>query len=85
MEEIGYELGYVRASVHRRQILKTLENCNGKMPSTIAKQTQIKPTNISTYLKQLKEKDLIECIKPEVRKGKLYRLTVKGKKILNYI
>ena len=37
----------------------------------------------SITLKQLKEHELVECINPEVRKGRLYRLTEKGEKIVD--
>ena len=52
-----------------------------KIPSEIAKDTEIFQNHISNTLRQLKEHELIECINPEVRKGKLYRLTNKGKNI----
>ena len=40
---------------------------------------------MSFTLKQLQEHDLVECINPEVRKGRLYRLTDKGEKLLDKI
>ena len=49
-----------------------------KIPSEIANDTEIFQNHISNTLKQLKEHELIECINPEVRKGRLYRLTDKG-------
>ena len=53
-----------------------------KIPSEIANDTEIFQNHISNTLKQLKEHELIECINPEVRKGKLYRLTENGEKIV---
>lgn len=52
------------------------------MPSQIAKDTGIVQNHISNTLRQLKEHDLVECINPEVRKGRLYRLTDKGDEIV---
>ena len=52
------------------------------MPSQIAKDTGIVQNHISNTLRQLKEHDLVECINPEVRKGRLYRLTDKGEEII---
>lgn len=57
--------------------MKTLEG-DVKIPSEIANDTEIFQNHISNTLKQLKEHELIECINPEVRKGRLYRLTDKG-------
>lgn len=39
--------------------------------------------HISATLRQLKEHELIECINPEVKKGRLYRLTYKGEKLVD--
>lgn len=75
---------YVKKSQYRSKVLKTLAN-DTKMPSRIAKDTGIVQNHISNTLKQLKEHDLVECINPEVRKGRLYRLTDNGEKIINKI
>ena len=37
---------------------------------------------MSATLRQLKEHELVECINPEVRKGRLYRLTKKGELLI---
>ena len=51
------------------------------MPSQIAKDTGIVQNHISNTLRQLKEHDLVECINPEVRKGRLYRQTDNGEAV----
>ena len=53
-----------------------------KIPSEIANDTEIFQNHISNTLRQLKEQELIECINPEVRKGRLYRLTDKGDEVV---
>ena len=53
-----------------------------KIPSEIANDTEIFQNHISNTLRQLKEHELIECINPEVKKGRLYRLTDKGEKVI---
>lgn len=53
-----------------------------KIPSQIAKDSDILQNHISAVLKQLKEHELVECINPEVKKGRLYRLTSKGDEIV---
>ena len=57
--------------------MKSLDG-NVKIPSEIANDTEIFQNHISNTLRQLKEHELIECINPDVRKGRLYRLTDKG-------
>ena len=72
---------YIEKSKYRSKVLKTLAN-NAKMPSEISKDTGIVQNHISNTLRQLKDHDLVECINPEVRKGRLYRLTDYGENVL---
>ena len=72
---------YVKRSQYRSKILKSLAD-DVKMPSQIAKDTGIVQNHISNSLRQLKEHELVECINPEARKGRLYRLTEKGEDIV---
>lgn len=53
-----------------------------KIPSEIANDTEIFQKHISNALRQLKEHELIDCINPEVKKGRLYHHTDKGNLIV---
>ena len=75
------EYGYVTASKYRTKVMKSLDG-EVKIPSQIAKDTDIMQNHMSATLKQLREHKLVECINPEVRKGRLYRLTDNGEKIV---
>ena len=75
---------YVNNSSYRVKVLKSLGN-DVKMPKEIADDSGILPNHISNVLRQLKEKDIVECINPEVRKGRLYRLSEEGKDVLENI
>ena len=55
------------------------------IPSQIAKNSGIRTNHISKVLAELKAHERVECINPEVRKGRLYRLTDKGEEIVNKI
>ena len=74
-------LRYVNKSSYRVKVLKSLGE-DVKMPKEIASDSGILPNHISNVLRQLKEKEIVECINPEVRKGRLYRLTDKGEEIV---
>ena len=76
-DELLTEISYVEISKYRTKVMKSLDG-EVKMPSQIAKDADIIQNHISATLSQLKERELIECINPEVRKGRLYRLTDKG-------
>ena len=79
-DEILTEISYVQISKYRTKVMKALEG-DVKMPSVIAKDSGIRTNHISKVLTELKAHKLVECINPEVRKGRLYRLTDKGEKV----
>ena len=83
-DEMLKDISYVKISTYRTKVMKSLED-EVKIPSQISKDSDIKQNHISNVLRQLKEHDLVECINPEVRKGRLYRLTNKGENIINKI
>lgn len=73
---------YVNRSSYRVKVIRSLEK-DVMMPTEIAEDSGILPNHISNVLRQLKEKELVECINPEVRKGRLYRLSDEGLDILD--
>lgn len=81
MEDI---VNYVKRSKYRQKIMISLGE-QAKIPSEIAKDTDIKVNHISNSLRLLSDKGLIVCINPEVRKGRIYRLTDYGEDILKKI
>ena len=76
-DEMLTEISYVEISQYRKKVMKSLEG-NVKIPTVIARDSGIRTNHISKVLGELKEHKLVECINPEVRKGRLYRLTDKG-------
>ena len=70
------EISYVEISTYRTKVMKSLDG-DVKIPTGIAKDSRIKTNHISKVLSELKAHELVECINPEVRKGRLYRLTDK--------
>ena len=80
-DEMLTEISYVQISKYREKVMKSLEG-EVKIPSQIAKDSDIRVNHISKVLAELKAHELIECINPEVRKGRLYRHTDKGEIIV---
>ena len=64
--------------------MKTLDG-EVLIPSQIARNSGIRTNHISKVLSELKAHELVECINPEVRKGRLYRLTDKGEELVENI
>ena len=81
-DEMLKEISYVEISKYRTKVMKALED-DVKIPSQIAKDSEIRQNHISKVLSELKAHELVECINPEVRKGRLYRLTPKGDELVN--
>lgn len=76
-DEMLIEISYVEISKYRKKVMKSLDG-DVKIPTAIAKDSGIRTNHISKVLSELKSHDLLECINPEARKGRLYRLTDKG-------
>ena len=83
-DEMLTEISYVQISKYRTKVMKALED-DVKIPTAIANDSGIRTNHISKVLGELKDHELVECINPEVRKGRLYRLTDKGEKIIDKI
>ena len=80
-DEMLTEMSYVNISKYRTNVMKSLYG-EVKIPTVIAKDSGIRTNHISKVLAELKAHELVECINPEVRKGRLYRLTDKGDELV---
>lgn len=80
-DEMLTEISYVEISKYRTKVMKSLDG-EVKIPTEIANDSGIRTNHISKVLSELKAHELVECINPEVRKGRLYRLTDKGEEII---
>ena len=75
-------VSYITISSYRLKTVQSLKGGEVKIPTVIAKDSGIRTNHISKVLSELKAHELVECINPEVRKGRLYRLTDKGDEIV---
>lgn len=75
------KVDYVNNSSYRRRVLKTIGE-DVKVPTKIASDGDILPNHISNVLSDLKKNNLVECINPRQRKGRLYRLSDDGLDVL---
>jgi predicted transcriptional regulator len=58
---------------------------NPDTPSGISDKTGIYSSHVSNTLNELVEKELVVCITPKLRKGRLYELTKTGYNLLETI
>jgi DNA-binding MarR family transcriptional regulator len=75
---------YINRSGYRKRALKAI-GTDLKMPKEIADESDILQNHISTVLRDLRERDVIECVNPSARKGRLYRITADSIEILDKI
>ena len=80
-DEMLTEISYVEISQYRTKVMKSLDG-EVKIPTKIARDSEIRTNHISKVLSELKAHELVECINPEVKKGRLYRLTPKGNDVV---
>lgn len=77
-------ISYIARSKRRLEILNILKT-NEKSQVEIMKLTKMYKAHTSRTLKELSEKGLVNCINPEDRMFKFYKITKKGKLILEDI
>jgi len=76
--------GYVVVSRYRKIIVKHLSK-HPRTPSQLAKECGLPLTRISNTLTELATKEIVTCLTPNQRKGRVYKLTEQGKKIAQVI
>ncbi|OUJ18354.1 putative transcriptional regulator [Methanonatronarchaeum thermophilum] len=75
------KLGWIKASKYRQNILKALE-AGPKTPKELAEENEYRMSHVSRTLSNLKGRNLVECLNPDCRKGRLYALTDEGLQML---
>lgn len=73
-------LKYIKRSSYRVKVLKTLKD-DPKIPRDVAADSGILQNHISNVLKQLSDLDLVVCVNPSAKKGRIYRLSEHGEEI----
>jgi len=72
---------FVISSNHRQRILKELHE-KPRTPSELAEELDLSISHVSNLLKGLKNEKIVECITPDKKKGRLYKITDSGKWIV---
>lgn len=83
-KELYSILGFVKVSKYRTDTLKTIGN-SYKMPSEIARESDLKTSQVSSALIDLKKKNLVVCLNEEVKKGRIYKCSEDGLEILKHL
>lgn len=78
MDSIDWDkYGYVKSSEYRQAILLKLDEFP-QTPTDLRDKTEFHRSHISSVLQELSEKELVECLNPDAKKGRVYSLTEEG-------
>ena len=72
--------GYVLSSTYRQKIVLSLKE-GPKTPKQVSTDTKLHLSHVSSTLKDLVSSDVVECLTPDLRKGKIFGLTKDGREI----
>ena len=78
MSDLIHLYAYVKRSSYRTKILEILNIKKFATPTELSAIAGIRVNHISKVLKELKDKNLIICHNEDMRKGRLYSITVLG-------
>jgi len=72
----------LKNSNYRKRILGSLSDVKYLTPSEIAEKTKIRLNHVSNFLKDLKDNSLIVCLNDEEKRGRLYKITGLGERVI---
>ncbi|MCF2143104.1 MAG: winged helix-turn-helix domain-containing protein [Candidatus Heimdallarchaeota archaeon] len=85
MDKVDWNIvSFVTSSTIRLKILIEL-NRNKLTPTNLSNKLHYPISHISSTLKTLENNGLIECLTEKRRKNKFFTISIKGKKILEFI
>ncbi len=79
-KNLNEKLGKVKSSKYKKNIIMSLKN-DLLCPKEIVDATKYQMSHVSNTLAELKKDDLVVCVNPQARKGRLYQLTEHGEAI----
>jgi len=75
-------VSYILGSPMSKKILDCLNKKSPLAPLQIANECNIARSNVSTKLVELRKRKLVDCINPDARKWRFYKITKEGKRVL---
>ena len=75
-------ISIIKNSEYRKKILLSLAEVSYLTPSEISEKTKLRLNHVSNFLKDLKDNKLIICLNDEDKRGRLYKITELGKRVI---
>ena len=79
------ELTYITIAPNRKKVLCAFNDEDYMRPIQIAKKLDLHPSAVSNNLKKLRDRGYVYLMNPDYHIPRLYRLTDRGKYIINFI
>lgn len=79
-QKIWNLIGFITASKYRIKILSYLYY-KSTTPSQLANYLKITTGHVSNLLSKMQVKELVKCMNPDLKKGRIYSTTDLGKKV----
>ena len=76
--------GYVISSNYRKKVILSLTE-GPKTPKQIATETNLYLSHVSKTLNELSSSEIVICLNPELKRGRVYELTKDGREIAKQI
>ena len=74
------DLSWIKAGRRRIQTIEYIANGH-KTPRDVARATGMSTTHASKIVKAMEGRGIVECLNPDAKRGKIYRLTRKGRNL----
>lgn len=81
-DKLWNSLSFVMSSKNRTKVIKAL--ITPQTPSSLKNKINLDIKSVSRALMEISQEGLAECKTPNAKKGRIYILTEKGKKLLEY-
>jgi len=75
-------ISIIKNSEYRKKILLSLAEVSYLTPSEISEKTKLRLNHVSNFLRDLKDNKLIICLNDEDKRGRLYKITELGKRVI---
>lgn len=77
---------WLKRGNRRREVLKVIANSNTPLTvNEIKTKLKIAMAQASFTVKELSDKELMDCLNPKDKIGKIYKINKKGKELLNEV
>lgn len=77
-------VSFAQSGTNRSKVIKSLGD-EMKLPSVIADELDLRISQISATLSELKSENIVICLNEDKKRGRLYKLTDLGLKVYEYL